>query len=583
MYNKDRLAASRAERANMLNQSSPIAKTAFDSLQAKQSAVSVGYDPIVVQNQEIYKHFLQQVTTEMKTKRQTPLVNAGYASRVLAISHVIHSFVNYHRRRQQWNRIQLVFLGCGADVIGLWANSLEPSKVKILELDTPEVCSIKRDLWIRNKFVDFVSSGSSNVDEEDNGRLVGRIRSREEIEAANMDDDNKNSDNYILLPVDLREVSNLSKIVQGHMDRNAPTLVMSELVLAYLAPNETDDVLKWCCSDLCASPGSAMVALEPLGYEPSSSLDNVSVLDGYRREYCQKFGCKMDRGKSPHNKQIEQSSFYPIGVSFDNIEKRFKHAGFEKAHSVSLGAAAAYGIPSKSFLVPEIFDEHAALIFHLKSYTVACAFPKGTEALLRRVMCPSEFASTEIQPLLTQQVTYTVIEAIDEESIRNLFYNTYCNFFEQYPAIRKMVKSVMDGEFLIAGTNNDTKDCSIGDRYKSMGGCFLVAIRYEMGHRQVLGCVGIRKCERKDKPKTLEVFRLSVEEKFRGMGIGKFLLQMVANFARSRGSPKIIANTLTILQNAMHLYEACGYTVEKDTSLGELCLRTFVKELTAKK
>jgi O-methyltransferase involved in polyketide biosynthesis/GNAT superfamily N-acetyltransferase len=552
----------------MLNQSSPVAKTAFDSLQAKQSAVSVGYDPIVVRNQEVYRQFLQEATTEWKTKRQTPLVNAGYAARVLAISHAIHSFVAYHQHRQS-NRIQLVFLGCGADVIGLWAHSLEPSKVTVLELDTPEVCSIKRDLWIRKHFVDPVSSSSN---EEDSGRLVGRIRSREHLEAGNI------QPNYALCPIDLRDISQLNNVVQEYMDLNAPTLAVSELVLAYLAPTETEELLSWCSSHLCISPGSSIVALEPLGYESSSS-NVISVMEGYKREYCQQFGCKMERGKSLHNKEkkTEQSSFHPVGMSYRDVATRFEQAGFEKGHSVSLGVAAAHAMPSKSFVVPEIFDEHAALTFHLKSYTVVCGFSKGTEALLRRIMCPSEFASTEIQPLLTPKVVYTVIEATDEIPVRTLFSNTYCHFLEQYPAIRKMARGAMDGDLSIA--THKEKDSVIGGRYKSFGGCFLVAIRYEKGERQVVGCVGIRQCERKDNPKTLEVFRLSVDANHRGKGIGRTLLNRVELFALSQGSPKVIANTLTILESAMRLYEACGYTAEKDTSLGTLDLRTYVKQL----
>ena len=105
------------------------------------------------------------------------------------------------------------------------------------------------------------------------------------------------------------------------------------------------------------------------------------------------------------------------------------------------------------------------------------------------------------------------------------------------------------------------------------------------GYREeVVGCVGIRHCESKDSSLghsgTLEIFRMAVDERFRGEGIGRSLLKVAEDFACSRGSTKLIANTLTILDTAIRLYEACGYEIEKDTPLGKsLTLRTYAKTL----
>ena len=143
--------------------SSSIAKTAFDAIRAKQSAAVAGYNPIVVGNQDVYERLLRLAS---KGRLLTSLVNAGYVSRVLSISHMIQSFIAYHKfmassSAQKKQKLRIVLLGCGIDVIGLWAHSLlrKDNKcnlgdddsasllsITIVEIDTPEICSIKRSI-----------------------------------------------------------------------------------------------------------------------------------------------------------------------------------------------------------------------------------------------------------------------------------------------------------------------------------------------------------------------------------------------------------------------------------------------------
>jgi hypothetical protein len=47
-----------------LSAASPVAKTAFDALQAKRSALSVGYKPFVFTEEDSYKDLLERVTSE---------------------------------------------------------------------------------------------------------------------------------------------------------------------------------------------------------------------------------------------------------------------------------------------------------------------------------------------------------------------------------------------------------------------------------------------------------------------------------------------------------------------------------------
>lgn len=547
---------------------------------------------MVTRNEEHYQDLLQRATSDWKVRRQTPLVNAGYATRVLAVSHAIDGFVQYHQHVHPETEIQIVFFGCGVDVIGLWSHSLveRSDRIRILELDMPSVCATKKDLLISKGLVTEMP-GPYETKEEG---LIGQIRT------APPKNERLSQPDYFLLPVDLMDTSALNRILDESLvmdPSNAPTLVVSELVVAYLRPENTDQLFSWCASRLIRTSGSAMLLLEPLGHDETKSKQVTSVLEGYRRKYCQMFHSKMERGKSTNtpnskndilNESSVSSSFYPIGVSIRSVEKRFRTVGFQSAHVTTLGSAAAHSSKGSEFRIPEIFDEHAALILHLQSYVVATAFPHGSDGLLSRLMCPATYAGSEIPPLLAEEdrVVYTVLQPRDEIAMRDLFFKTYANLFDSYPAVRKMVNGILNREFALSSDGGvekaDDDSSEITTRYKSQGGCFFVAVRYVEGNdgeREVIGCVGVRRCERKDDLNTLEVFRLAVHESCRGKGIGRHLLQMVESFGRSRKSPKLVAHTITCLERALLVYEACGYKIEKDSPLGALTMRTYFKTL----
>ena len=545
----------------MLNQSSPVGKTAFDSLQAKQSAVSAGYDPIVVQNAGRYKDLLRLITSEWKIKNQTPLVNAGYAARVLVVSQIIHSFIRYHQMRKT-DRIQIVLLGCGADVIGLWAHSLCPEKVVLLEVDTPEVCSLKKDLLLSKEII-TVQDDNNN---ESSLTLTGHIRDDPSFKG-----EEGSKCNYYLCPMDLKDISGLDSITSQCIDNMCPTLAVSELVLSYLQPKETDSLLQWCSSMLCTSPNSCTVALEPLGSE--GTLTNV--IDGYKRRYCELFESKMERGQA--KKKERKQLFVPIGSSCEAVVRRFVEMGYEKAHVANLGRAAAFAVRPKEFQVREIFDEHAALVCYLKSYAVALGFSADTDGLMRRMLCPWKFPM-EVSPSIHDDIAITTIDPIDEEAVRDLVYQVYEPKFEDYPAVRKMVKTMMNSDLSIKPA--DSNSSVIASRYSSMGGLFLVALEYGKNGRQMVGCVGVRPYDRKEKSKALEVVRLAVDPSHRGKGIGRKLLEMVEMFSISRGCMNLIANTISILESAISLYQSCDYKLEKEASLGgKLTLLTYTKPL----
>jgi hypothetical protein len=71
-----------------------VSKTAKDSIQAKFSALAAGYHPVVGPQDQAksYESLLESVATALgATNRQTPLVNAGYASKFCRAVHLIPS------------------------------------------------------------------------------------------------------------------------------------------------------------------------------------------------------------------------------------------------------------------------------------------------------------------------------------------------------------------------------------------------------------------------------------------------------------------------------------------------------------
>ena len=604
----------------MLSTASPIAKTAFDALQAKRSALDVGYQPLVVDNEAIYKDLLIRVTADMGiVKRQTPLVNAGYAIRILGMSHVISGYLSFHRHKNT-KGLQIILLGCGLDVIGLWATSLSRkfgAKVKLFEVDTKEVCDVKKDILIRQGLVE-PSESSSSSSQIDKGREVilrgNIIPCGNHDKEINVETTEESPNNYLppaeytLVAADLRNISKVSDamLLSSVGDSSYPTLVLSELVLTYLPPQERQELLSWCASHLCTVPDSMIAVLEPLGSSSvdatSSCVDEDAVVEGYKRSYCRQFDAKLQRGKASisTSRTTDKTCFYPLGNSNMVVEQSLEQAGFDTAHGTYLGSAASHAMANidrkigepTTLQSPEIFDEHAALTLHLRSYSLACGFSEDTEALLRRFLCPWFFSSSKMggepPPLVVgtagQSISLAVIQKGDENYVRDLFQKAYVHLFEEYPAVRKMAKTALKTDLAVCNSEELGQDSSIGRRYREFGGIFVVAIRYNRisNEREVLGCVGVRPSYRHNHDKSklpLEIFRLVVDATHRGQGIGSVLLEFVERFALARGCEEIFATTPGILKAANRLYEKCGFEVNEELSMGALVMRTYVKRI----
>lgn len=69
------------------------------------------------------------------------------------------------------------------------------------------------------------------------------------------------------------------------------------------------------------------------------------------------------------------------------------------------------------------------------------------------------------------------------------------------------------------------------------------------------GCVGVRTLT----SSSGEVRRLFVRPEFRGLGLGRRLLQNATDHARQQGFTRLMLNTLPTMVEAQALYDAAGY------------------------
>ena len=56
-----------------------------------------------------------------------------------------------------------------------------------------------------------------------------------------------------------------------------------------------------------------------------------------------------------------------------------------------------------------------------------------------------------------------------------------------------------------------------------------------------------------------EVAKMTVAERYRGLGIGKKLLAYVIEYARESGASRLYLETNSKLENAIHVYESLGF------------------------
>ena len=559
-----------------------ISKTAIDSLQAKLSAADSGWlksdgndddDVISVSSTDDqdddgnildgYIHLLEQIhksinynngqqtddTNKRLRRRQTPLVNAGYAARMAVMTFLVETWIdsvvsslrqiNINRRNDDDDaagNINLVLLGSGLDALGLWSkHALEKSlkrhrqdadgnhhqttfRINVYEVDAYDNCVLKQHALERSGILHECRTMKKRGDEDaDKNSLFGIITEgsintmMEESNSSTINDDSHQVD-YHLIAMDLRDIRKDTSLLQRALfstgyDGSNPTLFLSELVLAYMDNESVNAILQSIVVQgcLCDNEFSMFACLEPMLPRISTEQENdcladqklLSVRDSYARDYAKQFLEKLNKGTSCSGAEEENSNmFHPLGVNEEMITARFISCGYSMANIgvASLGMATAKVACARRKKQPrflcakEPFDELAALKLNLGCYAVVCAFASSSENEMRGVFPWLK------QPLNDSSATIKITpisDALEDMLVGELYSRIYTHLYDEQPAIRKMVKSALKMDLRAESSDDDGSSSSaISNRFRAKGGEFWVA--YDMKSSEMVGCIGIR-------------------------------------------------------------------------------------------
>ncbi|WP_432544127.1 GNAT family N-acetyltransferase [Kineococcus sp. SYSU DK002] len=105
------------------------------------------------------------------------------------------------------------------------------------------------------------------------------------------------------------------------------------------------------------------------------------------------------------------------------------------------------------------------------------------------------------------------------------------------------------------------------------GGSFVVAVR----DGEPLGCVGVRELA----DGSVEVKRLYVTGRARGLGLGRRLLTWCEDWARARGAARVVLDTHGELTAALGLYRSAGFVEVEPYNDNPHAQLWFAKALTS--
>ena len=203
-----------------------VMATSTDALMTKVYAAGLGYF-----NDPYAKLFLKKTGRKMY-----PIINRGTWARVQSYRQTVMNFVKKYLIDQQ-KEVNILSLGAGYDTTHFWLqsflaqNQLAPGKkVCYVEVDYEQVVKQKIGVIRQHKELAATMAITPGVPEE---QMLG--------------ENFMNTDNYKLFEQDLKKIEELGpKLTEIYkVDLSRPTLVMTECLLVYLKPAESDKILNW--------------------------------------------------------------------------------------------------------------------------------------------------------------------------------------------------------------------------------------------------------------------------------------------------------------------------------------------------
>lgn len=191
-----------------------VRSTNDDASASKASCVARGYlkDPFA-------KQFVRRVVM------RPPLINRGYFTRVHALQKVVRAFLDRGNCRAGPSQRQVVSIGAGYDTSYFVLQKDGVHVDKYVEVDFHETVARKASIIRGCEDMMQLLGEGTQVDVN-----RGRVRSQ----------------NYCLLPADLRQIDKLNDVLlKAGVDTSIPTLVLAECVLVYVEPEDSLALMKW--------------------------------------------------------------------------------------------------------------------------------------------------------------------------------------------------------------------------------------------------------------------------------------------------------------------------------------------------
>ena len=372
-----------------------VLKTGHDAFQAKASFVSAGYASSVInRNHDDYVRYTESIANllESKPRKQTALVNIGYAARVAVVTRAIEHFIS---SSFSLSPINLIIIGCGLDPLGMWSLTLS-SSVNVIEIDCDDFASMK-------------STFHSSI-------LPHPCLSR-----------------ICTVTCDLQSGDSVSlglESVKNRIDFTAPTMVVSELVLIYLS--NVPDLLH---TFVGLFPDLTLAAFEP--FCPAERHENQTIVRS------ESTATTAENDFNAHRRGFEAAyldrfrekvkELHGMGSRPSEVRRLLMRQGFLKdSIIVERAGRRFFDAVGGKFKALEPFDEHAGLALYLRSYFFCECRSRGE--LLKR-----DFA------------VKTIETDLEEEEAREIFKFSYESHGKKYKSVAKVSE-----KYACAMINNGT-------------------------------------------------------------------------------------------------------------------------------
>ena len=133
------------------------------------------------------------------------------------------------------------------------------------------------------------------------------------------------------------------------------------------------------------------------------------------------------------------------------------------------------------------------------------------------------------------------------------------------PAIARVIRTALE-EFDVnkPGTvYTDPTTDHLYELFQQQGSCYWIALK----ENEIIGGCGIYPTAGLPN-KCAELVKLYLNSDFRGLGIGKELMELIISSAKKMGYNSLYLESLPELNQAIHLYEKMGF-IQRDSRLGD--------------